>query len=100
MVLAAALAAALKYEGVFTLQTKGDGPIRLMVVDITSAGAMRGYAQFDAEKVFPACAINGVVVEVNSRPERLDPPNDLLRIAIARLDPLDFTRRQTDQPEH
>ncbi len=51
LVLAAALAGALKYEGVFTLQTKGDGPIRLMVVDITSAGAMRGYAQFDADKV-------------------------------------------------
>jgi len=51
MVLAAALAAALKYQGVFTLQTKGDGPIKLMVVDLTSEGAMRGYAQFDAEKV-------------------------------------------------
>ena len=51
MVLAAALGAALKYEGVFTLQTKGDGPIKLMVVDITSAGAMRGYAQFDAAAV-------------------------------------------------
>jgi molecular chaperone Hsp33 len=51
MVLAAVLGAALKYEGVFTLQTKGDGPIKLMVVDLTSAGAMRGYAQFDAEKV-------------------------------------------------
>src|SRR5215470_13779743 len=51
MVLAATLAAALKYEGVFTLQTKGDGPVKLMVVDLTSQGAMRGYAQFDAEKV-------------------------------------------------
>lgn len=51
MALAAALAAALKYEGVFTLQTKGDGPVKLMVVDLTSAGAMRGYAQFDKDKV-------------------------------------------------
>ena len=51
MVLAAALGAALKYEGVFTLQTKGDGPIKLMVVDITSTGAMRGYAQFDTAAV-------------------------------------------------
>src|SRR5262247_4204684 len=38
MVLAASLAAALKYEGVFTLQTKGDGPVKLMVVDLTSQG--------------------------------------------------------------
>src|SRR5581483_2534386 len=51
LTLAPALAAALKYEGVFTLQTKGDGPVRLMVADVTSDGAMRGYAQFDAEAV-------------------------------------------------
>jgi molecular chaperone Hsp33 len=51
MVLTAALAAALKYDGVFTLQTKGDGPVKLMVVDLTSQGAMRGYAQFDRDQV-------------------------------------------------
>ncbi len=54
--LAAALARALKYEGVFTLQTKGNGPIRLMVADVTSSGAVRGYAQFDAEKLARAIA--------------------------------------------
>jgi molecular chaperone Hsp33 len=51
LAVSAALASALKYEGVFTLQTKGDGAVRLMVVDMTSAGAMRGYAQFDAAAV-------------------------------------------------
>src|SRR5713226_9339326 len=54
--LAAALAGALKYEGVFTLQTRGDGPIRLLVADVTSAGAVRGYAQYDAEKLAKAVA--------------------------------------------
>src|SRR5215467_6877884 len=49
--LAAGLAGALKYDGVFTLQTKGDGPVRLMVADVTSEGDVRGYAQFDAEKL-------------------------------------------------
>ena len=39
--------ARLKYEGVFTLQTKGDGPVRMMVADVTTAGAVRGYAQVD-----------------------------------------------------
>ena len=52
--LAVALAGALKYEGVFTLQTKGDGPIRLMVADVTTAGAVRGYAQVDEEKLSAA----------------------------------------------
>ena len=45
--MAAALAGSLKYDGVFTLQIKGDGPVRLMVADVTNAGEMRGYAQFD-----------------------------------------------------
>lgn len=49
--LTAALARALKFKGVFTLQTKGDGPVRLMVADITTAGAIRGYAQVDEEKL-------------------------------------------------
>jgi molecular chaperone Hsp33 len=51
IVLAIALASALKYDGVFTLQTKGDGPIRLLVADVTTAGAVRGYAQYDAAKL-------------------------------------------------
>jgi molecular chaperone Hsp33 len=52
--LAVILAGALKYEGVFTLQTKGDGPVHLLVADVTSAGDVRGYAQYDAEKLAKA----------------------------------------------
>jgi molecular chaperone Hsp33 len=52
--LAAILAGALKYDGIFTLQTKGDGPIHLMVADVTSAGAVRGYAQFDEARLAAA----------------------------------------------
>lgn len=51
LVLAASLAATLKYDGVFTLQTKGDGPVAMMVADVTTAGAMRGYAQVDRDKL-------------------------------------------------
>lgn len=49
--IAAALAITLKYEGVFSMQVKGDGPVRLMVADVTTDGALRGYAQFDAAAV-------------------------------------------------
>src|ERR1700730_17648740 len=45
--LAVVLAGALKYDGIFTLQTKGDGPIRMMVADVSTEGAVRGYAQYD-----------------------------------------------------
>lgn len=51
VVLATILASALKYDGVFSLQTKGDGPVPMMVVDITSTGDLRGYARFDAERI-------------------------------------------------
>jgi molecular chaperone Hsp33 len=51
IVVAVALAAALKYDGIFTLQTKGDGPIRLMVADVTSTGDVRGYAQYGADRL-------------------------------------------------
>jgi molecular chaperone Hsp33 len=53
---AVALSSALKYDGIFTLQTKGDGPIRLLVTDVTSAGAVRGYAQYDAQRLARAVA--------------------------------------------
>jgi putative hydrolase len=44
-------------------------------------GRGRPESEFDAEKVFEACRDNGVAVEINSRPERLDPPRRLLRLA-------------------
>ena len=47
----AALAGFLKYEGVFTLQTKSNGPIELLVVDMTHTGNMRGYVQFRKKSV-------------------------------------------------
>jgi molecular chaperone Hsp33 len=59
--LAVALAGALKYDGVFTLQTKGDGPIKLIVADVTTAGALRGYAQFDAARLEAETAVTGMV---------------------------------------
>ncbi|MGR4878400.1 PHP domain-containing protein [Streptomyces sp. LARHCF249] len=46
-------------------------------------GRGRPPSQFDAEAVFAACAESGTAVEVNSRPERLDPPRPLLRLAVA-----------------
>ena len=46
-------------------------------------GRGRPESEFDAEAVFAACAETGTAVEINSRPERLDPPMRLLRQALA-----------------
>ncbi|MFF3057816.1 PHP domain-containing protein [Streptomyces sp. NPDC057909] len=45
-------------------------------------GRGRPESQFDADEVFAAGAESGTALEINSRPERLDPPRRLLRRAI------------------
>jgi putative hydrolase len=42
----------------------------------------RPQSEFDAGRVFAACAENNVAVEINSRPERQDPPDELIRLAL------------------
>jgi putative hydrolase len=49
---------------------------------VTGGRGTRGESSFDAELVFAACEQFGVAVEINSRPERLDPPKRLLRLAV------------------
>ena len=47
------------------------------------AGRGRPESTFDAAAVFGACAETDTAVEINSRPERLDPPRRLLRMVVA-----------------
>ncbi len=54
-------------------------PIR--AVETISPAAASPPSDFDAAAVFAACAENGVAVEVNCRPDRLDPPHALLQVA-------------------
>lgn len=39
-------------------------------------------SDFDAKEVFAACAEHNVAVEINSRPERQDPPDALIQLAL------------------
>jgi putative hydrolase len=49
---------------------------------VTGNRGMRKQSEFDAEQVFAACLETGTAVEINSRPERRDPPTRLLELAI------------------
>lgn len=49
---------------------------------IEGARGTRPESTFDAEVVFEACRAFDVAVEINSRPERRDPPTRLLEMAI------------------
>lgn len=51
IVAAVALASGLKYDGIFTLQVQGKGPVHTLVADITSAGDIRACARYDAEEL-------------------------------------------------
>jgi putative hydrolase len=78
------------------LRMDGDAMTRRMVAAIASPhvdilghctgrmveGRGRPESAFDADVVFAACAHTGTAVEINCRPERLDPPRRLLRQAI------------------
>lgn len=45
-------------------------------------GRGRPQSRFDADLVFTACARFGTAVEINCRPERQDPPEELLQLAL------------------
>ncbi|GAB99272.1 hypothetical protein GONAM_08_00630 [Gordonia namibiensis NBRC 108229] len=49
---------------------------------VLSGRGHRPPSTFDARAVFEACAANDTIVEINSRPERVDPPDELIEIAI------------------
>ena len=49
---------------------------------VTGNRGVRPESKFDAEKVFTACRDNNTAVEINSRPERRDPPTRLLKLAL------------------
>jgi molecular chaperone Hsp33 len=54
IVLTVLLGSSLKIEGRFILQTKTDGPVRMLVVDYRSPGRVRACAQFDVQAVAAA----------------------------------------------
>lgn len=65
VVLTALIGTSLKFEGKFTVQTKSDGAVDLLVADFATPDALRGYARFDAE------ALEAAVAEGRTEPEQL-----------------------------
>jgi molecular chaperone Hsp33 len=54
--LSALFGSSLKFDGRFILQTQGDGPVRMLVVDYMTGGRMRACARFDRKRVEAAIA--------------------------------------------
>lgn len=54
IVLTALLGTSLKFDGKFTVQTKGDGPVDLLVADFSTPDALRAYARYDEDALAAA----------------------------------------------
>ena len=52
--LAALVGSSLKFDGRLIVQAQGDGPVAYVVVDYDTAGSLRGYCRFDAERLAEA----------------------------------------------
>ena len=69
--LAVLLANALKFEGLFTLQLQGNGPVSTIVVDVTSEGKMRACVNYDKERLEKAFALRKNEGEIEATPHLL-----------------------------
>jgi molecular chaperone Hsp33 len=79
LALAALLGASLKFDGVMTLQTRSDGPLRMVVADYSSPGTVRACATFDrdaVEALGPAPAFEDLV-GAGSLAITIDPGGDM-----------------------
>lgn len=65
------LADLMKYDGYFTLQMQGDGPISVLVTDVTSKGAVRTAAKFDEQKMLKAQELRKTEGELEATPHWL-----------------------------
>jgi molecular chaperone Hsp33 len=77
VVLCALLGASLDRQARLILQTRTDGPVGLMVVTNEGAGALRGYASFEAKRLFIATASSGALLGAGHLALTIDPGRDL-----------------------
>ena len=65
------LASLMKFDGYFTLQMQGDGPLAVLVTDVDSQGNVRTAAKFDAEKMDAAQTLRKTEGEIEPTPHWL-----------------------------
>lgn len=74
------LASLMKFNGIFTLQMQGDGPISVLVADVTSEGKVRACAKFDEQKMLDAQALRKTEGELENTPHWLGKGNLIFTI--------------------
>lgn len=81
LTIAALLGASLKFNGMLTLQTRGNGPVRMIVADYATPGVVRACATFDRDAVeaLGASACFADLVGEGSLAITIDPGEDMER---------------------
>lgn len=66
------LASLMKFQGLFTLQMQGSGPLSILVADVTSEGKVRASAKYDEKAIAAAQALRKTSGEIESTPHWLE----------------------------
>jgi molecular chaperone Hsp33 len=74
------LASLMKFDGLFTLQMQGSGPISVLVADVTSAGKVGATAKFDAKAIEDAQALRKTEGGIEPTPHWLEHGNLIFTI--------------------
>ena len=69
--LAALLSSTIKYDGLFTFQTQSNGPVSMVVVDVSSQGAIRASAKYDEARIEKAKSLRKTEDEHEETPHFL-----------------------------
>ena len=78
--LGALIASLMKFDGIFTLQMQGSGPISVLVADVTSAGKIRATAKYDIKAMEAAQALRKTEGQIESTPHWLENGNLIFTI--------------------
>lgn len=74
------IASLMKFDGIFTLQMQGNGPLSVLVADVTSEGKVRATAKYDAEAIEEAQALRKTKGEIEPAPHWLGQGNLIFTI--------------------
>ncbi len=66
------LASLMKFDGIFTLQMQGSGPLSVLVTDVTSAGKVRSCAKYDDKAIAAAQVLRKTEGQIEPAPHWLE----------------------------
>ena len=70
----------MKFDGIFTLQIQGSGPLSVLVADVTSEGKVRATAKYDAKAIKEAQALRKTEGQIEPAPHWLEQGNLIFTI--------------------